>query len=345
MRRFVQPVADSSIYEEFPTRQTGLDEILEIGKTRDGRRVARSLIKFDTSQILDKIPEDVDLSSVRFDLVLSNAYTTKLRRNQKLLAHPITTEWSEGSGYYYQDIVESLDGATWISSVGADQWNEEGGDYEESISGSAVAKSPIPDWTIDVTDIITEWTSGSIENNGILLKFPDDDEVTFSETEKLNEGNIRVFSRNTHTIHSPQLVIKWEDSINTGSLEDPDFDQLMITPRNLKRTYHRGEVATIRLSARNRYPTKTFATKFSQFDGIMALPEDSYFSIIDVAANKIIIPFDEYSKISTDDTGSWFTFSTEAMHVLRHYKIVFKIRPPNGNIITVDDNHRFRVSR
>ena len=346
MRRFIQPTDDASIYSRHPDRQTGLDEILEIGKTDDGRHIVRSLLNFNIAPLISTIPLDVPLGEVEFDLVLTNAFSTKLERDQTIEVHPVSgTFWTEGSGYFYQDIVPSSDGVTWRYSSQGELWDASGSIYSPTPVASASAGWPIADWSINVTELITEWVSGSVENYGLVLKFPDSDEVTdLLISSSLNQGNVKVFSRNSHTIHRPVLVAKWDDSFYTASLPEVDLDQAFITPRNLRPSYKRGELVRVNLTARNRYPAKSFQTMFSAFTGTYRLPENSYFSIVDMAANKVIIPFDEYSKVSTTESGSYIEFSTEAMYVLRSYKVLFKLVEDDREVV-LDNRYFFRIDR
>jgi hypothetical protein len=339
MIRFFEPLEDTSIYEQFPGRQTGLDEILEIGKNDRGNRSIRSLLKFDIDSILSSVPGDA-----KFELVLRNAYTTKLRRDQEILAHPVTESWTEGSGYFYQDMKPSEDGATWESRQQGDVWGFPGGTFNENVEGSAVPSWPIPDWRIDISNVIDYWTAQP--NEGLILKFPPLDEEDSS-----NMGNVRVFSKNSHTIHVPVLMVSWDDSeydiIPDGSTDPIDIvnmDNILITPRNLKMHYKRGETVRINLSVRNRFPIKQFNQSFSGSAGTAALPQEAYFSVIDTAANKAVIPFGDSSKISTNVGGSWFTFTTEAMFILRNYKIIFKVIH-DGQEVILDDNREFRIIR
>ena len=121
MRNFFFPIKDASIYSELPTRTTGLDEILEVGKTIDGINSIRSLIDFDFPTISSSVALGLIPPNACYDIKLFVANATKIQRNQQIKIHPVSQSWEEGSGYLYQDIVEevvSASGATSIKDMG-----------------------------------------------------------------------------------------------------------------------------------------------------------------------------------------------------------------------------------
>lgn len=68
------------------------------------------------------------------------------------------------------------------------------------------------DLRIDITEIVEQWISGSIQNNGLLIKFTD----TFES--QSNYTNIQYFSTDTHTIYPPRLELLWDEfSFSTAS--------------------------------------------------------------------------------------------------------------------------------
>lgn len=76
-RQYITPQQDASIYEQFPRRNTGFDEILEIGKTRETSGAIRVLIEFDTNKFI------APFSSSYF-LNLRFARAENFKRNQAL---------------------------------------------------------------------------------------------------------------------------------------------------------------------------------------------------------------------------------------------------------------------
>ena len=77
---------------------------------------------------------------------------------------------------------------------------------------------------MDVTSAIKTWQSGSngkiIPNYGFLLQFSDVDERNLS-----TQGQVSFFSRETHTVYVPKLIMFFDDStFNTGSMSEINFE-------------------------------------------------------------------------------------------------------------------------
>ena len=83
---------------------------------------------------------------------------------------------------------------------------------------------------MDVTDIVNKWISGSIPNEGFMLKRSGSVGNTSSSLEEGSTdrlGHYAFFSRDTHTIYPPKLEVVYDDStFNTGSLSSLDADDV-----------------------------------------------------------------------------------------------------------------------
>lgn len=342
MRTFLSATQDATIYQRYPTINTGLDEILEVGKlvkSLDGDNMyasasTRILINFD-------IPSQQQYpTSSKYYLKLHIANAKNVKRYQKLEVYPVSRSWIEGSGYFYQDVENAEDGVTWRDANESEYWAVSGSDYVTTVSGSyTLAKVPIEDISIDVTDIIAPVVSGSNEYpwNGLLVKFPDTD-----ETSSINKGNIKVFSSNTHTVFSPKLEVVWNDQdFVTGSLKPLRNSSVSIIPRNLKEGYTLGEVDKVYLVVRDKYPDKRYDA-IQRYRSTYYLPTSSYFRITDQTSGVVLYDFDQYSSISCDPTGSYFMLDTSAFDVNRYYTIDIKIK--SGSLSFFPEfNYTFKV--
>ncbi len=65
------------------------------------------------------------------------------------------------------------------------------------------------------------------------------------------------------------------------------------------------------------------------------LPTSSYFSIVDVQSNTTVIPFDDYSKVNTDTTGSYVILDTSPLYFGRFYTL--KLKVVNGSYLRIID--------
>jgi len=342
MRNFLIPSQDVAIYQEFDIRQTGLDEILIVGKTNFGSYAVRSLVQFDITTISASLANGTLPISTSFDLVLYVASADKLQNGQTLEFKPLSQSWIEGTGYFYQDITQSIDGATWTNNTSSSLWANGTGSLGGSTQSIApiltTIANPVVDITCDITSMVLSWVSGTYHNYGLVIKFPDSDEHNIT-----NQGSINFFSKDTHTIYRPSLVTKWNDQIyNTGSLLSSPTSSLFVVPSGLKSSYHAYETVRVDLTARTRYPLKTFNTALSAYQGNTALPTSSYFSIIDEQAGTTIIPFDSYSLVSVDTNCSYIKFKIQNMYPLRYYRVLIKV-DHNGLSEIFDDNAIFTV--
>jgi hypothetical protein len=347
MRKILTPTKDTTIYQKFPDNNAGLDEILEIGKVIETNlsaidasayisASARSILQFTLPTT-----ESVDVNA-NYYLNLRLANATDIHKNQEVLVYPISRSWDEGSGFFYQNIKNVNDGATWNRCTKTLSWSMAGGDYLTGTTSASVKliTYPLQDLRIDVTDILQPFVSQSLQNEfyGLIVTFPNSDEADAD-----NKGNLKVFSSQTHTIHLPTLEIAWDSQIfNTGTLQPvPSTLDVKIVATNVQEKYSIGDVARINFTVRDSYPLRSFNSTL-RYKNKYYLPSSSYYSITDVQANTVIVPFDEFSKIDCDVNGSHILLDTSPLYRGRFYSIKLKI--VSGSFTkTVDPNIQFSI--
>ena len=174
-------------------------------------------------------------------------------------------------------------------------------------------------------------------NHGLLVKRSDD-----SEADTVNYGNLKFFSRDTHTIYPPKLEVCWDDSLwNIGSstmTEISDLNNYKIYMERIRDSYRENSKVRFRINTRDRYHTATakvgVTSKFTNY----YLPSGScYYSIKDANTEETIIPFDNYSKISADSNGNYFDFWMDTLQPERFYRIVFKVE--KDDLVEYYDDH------
>lgn len=327
MRKILTASKDATIYQAFINNNAGLDEILEIGKVANidliepsyATASARTLLYFDLPTTAS-VPAT---ASYYLNLKLANA--NDVYRNQKIIVYQVSQSWDEGSGYFYQNVQNVNDGTTWVKCTAFTSWSNAGGDFLTGSTSQSITLSsyPLQDITIDVTNILRPVVSQSLQSTfyGLALQFPAAD-----ETNLLNKGNIKVFSTQTHTVHQPTLDIVWNDQqFTTGSLSRiPSTLDVKVVPNNIQEVYAKGDVTRINLVVRDPYPLRSFDSTL-RYKNKYYLPSSSYYSITDVQANTVIIPFDSYSTINCDSSGSYITLDTTQLYVGRYYAINIKI--------------------
>lgn len=343
MRVFLSASQDATIYQRYPLNNSGLDEILEVGKvikpldttSMYASGSARFLISFDTASF-SAYP-----TSSRYYLNFYIANAENVKRYQQLQVLPISSSWVEGSGFFYQDIKNVQDGVTWDLANANTSWSLAGADYLTSTSSTyVVQQANLQDIKIDVTNILQPFANGTntFEWNGLLVKFP-----TVDETSSINTGNIKVFSSNTHTVFAPKLEVVWDSqTFVTGTLKPIPNGNVSIIPKNLGHEYTLGEVDKVYFVVRDPYPDKRFDA-VQRYRNVYYLPSQSYYRITDEVSGVKIHDFDQYSAISCDASGSYFILDTNGLDVDRYYKLDIKIK--SGSLVYYPEfSYSFKVT-
>jgi hypothetical protein len=351
---FITASKDASIYLQQPDQNTGLDEILDISKVYFGniKDISRALIKFDLDALSQSISNgDVVIDSVKLSLRETESQEIPLRYT--ILAHPISGSWEMGNGTRFDKI--STTGVNWkyregdsnidwlpnglASGSDSNPNDGTGGTWYTASAASQSFNYQSADLNIDVKDIVELWLSGSLPNEGFILKHTNQ-----YENDTNDYGILKFFGKETNTIYQPKLVIGWDDQIfNTGSLQPVDLGdgEVVIRVKPLTKEYKLNTTKIIRLVGREKYPLKTFANAFVS-DVVKYLPSTTYYQIKDYQSNDIIIPFSEYSKVSCDTKGNYIKFDFTNWQPNRVYKIEFKVES-DGDTIYFDDKITFKI--
>ena len=351
---FITASKDASIYLQQPDQNTGLDEILDISKVYFGniKDISRALIKFDLDTLSQSISNgDVIIDSVKLSLRETESQEIPLRYT--ILAHPISGSWEMGNGTRFDKI--STTGVNWKYREGDSKidWlpNElasgsdsnpndgTGGTWYTASAASQSFNYESSDLNIDVKNTVNLWLSGSLPNDGFILKHTNE-----YENDTNDYGILKFFGKETNTIYQPKLVIGWDDQIfNTGSLQPVDLEdgEVVVRVKPLTNEYKLNTTKIIRLVGREKYPLKTFTNSFS-YNDVKYLPITTYYQIKDYQSNDVIIPFGEYSKVSCDSKGNYIKFDFTNWQPNRVYKIEFKIET-ESDTIHFDDKITFKI--
>jgi len=333
---------DTFISSYYSTQNFGRDEILEISNETElnslNSNITRALIQFPSNQILDIIDNKISGSfTSHLKLFLANAY---LPSDYTLYAYPLSSSWEMGLGRSGDNPISTL-GCTWESSSPSSNWINPGSDYITNISSSQYFNYlSNKDINLDISNIVLNWYSSSIENYGILLKH--DDNIEGSN----NPIITKFFSMDTHTIYPPQLEFRWDDSsYNTtlNQITSSDFTSNII---NNKTEFEENTIYKFRIKARDKFPTRQFSTT-SVYLNTKALPSSSYWALKDVKTEEMVIDFDtEFTKISCDNNSNYFNLYMNGLQPERYYQILYKVVLNNGETIIIDNKlNYFKVVR
>jgi hypothetical protein len=217
---------------------------------------------------------------------------------------------------------------------------------------------------MDVTPIVSAWLSGStynpipagvdnggIPNNGFIIMF---DSASMESTSSTDRGDIKFFSKNTHTIYPPKLEVVWDDhfpALNelTGSFIALDMsgetDNIMYV-KGIKPSYKETEIVKFRVGAREKYPQRTADTTLQTLTGSFIADTSGSYSIRDYATGDTIVPFGDYSLLSLDSGSMYFEQDLNSFQPNRIYKILLKIKYNDGQEQIFDDNKfQFKIER
>ena len=362
---------DATLYEAYPTYNTGLDEILEVGKRlgTDGSTLlkSRAAIKFDMSEIsasLSKYSKTVNDCKFVFQLYTDQA--KNLPADYTIAVKMLGQDWINGTGYLNEATTDGVcwdtpaSGSSWISGsqqieIGTSDLyisgSGEGGNYLY-YSGSSTAPVLVTsesfsyrttDLNIDVTNQIKIWLSGSnnnsIPNYGFLIQYSDADEANSAVS-----GYVRFFSRDTHTIYVPRITMYWDNSaFTTGSMSAANLESYVVYT-NVKPSYKDTEISKIRIYARDKYPQKS-PTNLFPIETVKYLPSASYYSVLDAATDEVIIPYDNiYTKLSCDSTSNYIYVDMNGFMPERYYRLQLKI-VDGFTEQYIDDQIYFKVVR
>jgi hypothetical protein len=349
---FLTASKDASVYLQQPNQNTGFDEILEISKVYYGnvKDVSHTLLKFEVGYISKSISEQ----SIKLDmatLILKETESEEIPLEYTIYANPIFGNWEMGTGTRFDNITTA--GVTWNYREGDSklEWIENGfeanttasindgsgGTWYTNYGSSQSFNYQTADINMNVKSILTAWMSGSIQNNGIILKYS-----TENESDTQDYGILKFFSKETNTIYQPKIQIVWDDQIfATASLSALTANDIKVGVTNLKKEYKVGSEVKLKIFGRELYPLKTFTNTFS-YETVKYLPQTTYYQIKDVNSDDVIIPFSDYSKVSCDETGNYIKINFSNWEAGRTYKIEFKV-DNDGDIQYFDNDTTFSL--
>lgn len=255
-----------------------------------------------------------------------------------------SASWQNGGGTWYYSVPSTYtDNSSWICSSS----------YYNSLENSGLICSQSfeygsqSDVNMDVTPIVRAWLCGCIPNQGIIIV--SSLELSTPPLTTTN-GLLQFFSKETNTIYSPKLDVKWVDSIyNTGSLAPiTGSTDNLINIQYIKEQYKAGSKPKIYVFSRDKYPLKQFFKSEQQpvLTTAKYLPTSSYYMIKDAESEEIIVPFDDYTRLSCEPTkGNYFILDTTNMPQERFYKIFIKVEYSDGTIDIQNTGKIFKIIR
>mgnify|MGYP003664888393 CR=1 FL=1 len=379
MHHFIFPTQDtwissgSSIIDgtSFKDQNFGKDQILEVKKffyNSSFDHQTRALVSFagteftelSNSIVNEKIPLPQTGSTIgsKFYLRLYEAEgNAELSEDYTLHVQAISQSWVEGTGKF-GDRPKNTNGCSWenrSNTRGGTEvtWSHAAGGKNGplvlNISSSTQAfANESPDVNVEVTEMVNMWLTGKANNYGMQIRF-----TGSQETDTDTYGHLKFFSRDTHTIYSPRLEVRWDDHLpctgsNTGSLTELTGSGLadnFLYMKGLREHYKVGERIKFRVGARKRYIQKTFSNSVQTTSGSFITEGSGSYAIKDIATDEFIVPFSAYTSMSCDSNSNYFIQWLDGFYPDRVYKILLKLKYSDGQEQTFDDDFEFVVRR
>ncbi len=226
MHFWIFPEKDSTIYDDSPTQNAGLDQIIELQKqlihaVGDYPFNSRILIQFDINDFSASMATSQNSgSNMKWYLNLYTDEAIEIPLSYTVEVYPLSASWEMGNGKR-ADIPVTKTGVSWnlrdglsIAGISGSSWVTAGADWISGSNNEYMASQSFEyqttDLHVDVTTIVNDWIrqdTGSLTNYGFIVKRTHTD-----ETSSLNQGNLQFFSKDTHTIYRPRLEAVWIDS-------------------------------------------------------------------------------------------------------------------------------------
>ena len=360
------PEKSATLYSYYPTLNSGLDEILELStfySIDSTNEVSRPIIKFPSSEISDVFTNKIGTASFDCYLKLYLANASSIPLNYTIFAHPLAADWNMGTGRA-SNLPITTDGASWkyTDQLSGSVWfttfpSGQTGSYTGSNAGGGLwytasayvatqsfTFTSTGDIELKVTNAVSASYKSVISNYGFILKHSSSIEFTTA-----SKFETKYFSGTTHTIYPPCLEIRWNDFIynNVNSLTTITSDLFVTSLGNNKNEYQQDSTQRFRVNVRPKYPPRTYSvSSFSITSANYILPTSSYWSIVDLDSEEIVVDYDTtYTKISCDGTGNYFDVYMNGLEPERYYKLLFKSVLSNGETLIFDENYYFKVVR
>lgn len=349
------PSKDSTLYTKQTDLNAGRDAMLELGSNKFGEAM-RPVIQFDQTEVESTITDILGgTSDYSASMKLYTANASQLGEDTKVHFHPLAESWVEGLGHYGDAPYNSV-GVSWKFRDGVTLWttthpspssslhpgDEEigGGVWINEAGGNILSSSydhlygGTVDITADLTPFVKATVAGEIENNGLVLKMDIEEFVTSSIS------YMQLFSKDTNTVYYPHLELTWDDSNYNSSLDhiSGSTGALDIKFKEIRESYPDNGKVRFRLHARAKYPAKVFRTTNTYLTN-SKLDELSYWGIKDDATGEMVVDFDTFAtKLSADDTSSYFDVYMDNLFVERYYRLVVKTVVDGTTHIIESDN-------
>jgi hypothetical protein len=204
---------------------------------------SRILIKFPTDKIISdrastKLPPS---GNVNFILKMYNAeHPFTLPDKYYLKIAPVSQSWTEGygldmEGYTDPGANNGGYGANWVYADTDMIWQQSGGTTSSLYNHTFYVDSGEEDLSVDITDMVEAWVTGSINNNGILIKLAD---IYEDGTQQRSFYTKKFFARSTGYFYKvPTIEAQWDSSVSDDRNDFYASSSLLTSEENTHNLY------------------------------------------------------------------------------------------------------------
>lgn len=196
---------------------------------------SRAIIQFPVTEIItDRAAGDLPASgSVSFYMKLSNApHGQTTPKKYYMNISPVSSSWEEGHGVdmeTYKDVGE----VCWISSSENTLWTTEGGDERTDFNYSQYMAKGTEDIDVDITGLVENWISETVDNNGVMVKLSGTlESATRSYYTK------KFFARGSQYFYKrPWIEARWDSTVKDDRNNFTVSSSLLPAANNLNSLY------------------------------------------------------------------------------------------------------------
>lgn len=186
--------------------------------------LGRTLMQFNLTELSGKIYDEqiIPSASVSYFLTMFDMrHEDTVPTSYDLFVYPLSRSWDEGAGID-DDLGRDRGVANWIQPVSTADWVTTGSDFlaTDYGSGSQHFDAGNENLQMDITDVVINWLTGSITNNGLVVKLGDTEENSVQDFfRKVFHGNESKFIDRL-----PYIEARWNDVVKDNR-KNFAFDQ------------------------------------------------------------------------------------------------------------------------
>jgi len=213
----IYPTKNTTILEDYPTINTGENEVTELWYGLNG--VTRYLVKFNTSEYVNKynlglVPH---ITATTASFVMQNCYpifedteyATSVRASScDLIVKTVQQAWDEGNGHDFVGVSKESGYCNWTSAATTTAWAAAGGDYVYTVFSGHIDKG-YENLSGSVTNEIELWNVFTGTDHGLAVMYSASSEALTTAARSV----LKFYTRHTNTYYKPYIQFDWDNQV------------------------------------------------------------------------------------------------------------------------------------